>query len=82
MQVEEMAGNALRCLAMAYKPAAKMGIYSTYNGPDHPAHAALTEPSTYSKVESDLTFVGIAGLMVSAVAQQLANSVNHRFFGS
>mmetsp|Transcript_13202 Transcript_13202/g.25228 ORF Transcript_13202/g.25228 Transcript_13202/m.25228 type:complete len:1055 (+) Transcript_13202:56-3220(+) len=62
-KVEEMAGNALRCLAMAYKPAAKMGIYSTYNGPDHPAHAALTEPSTYSKVESDLTFVGIAGLM-------------------
>ncbi|KAK1285659.1 Calcium-transporting ATPase 4, endoplasmic reticulum-type [Acorus calamus] len=43
----------------------KMGLprdFSTYNGESHPAHKLLLDPSNYSSIESDLIFVGLAGL--------------------
>ncbi|KAK1285657.1 Calcium-transporting ATPase 4, endoplasmic reticulum-type [Acorus calamus] len=36
--------------------------FSTYNGESHPAHKLLLDPSNYSSIESDLIFVGLAGL--------------------
>jgi len=61
--VEDLASRALRCLAMAYKPAESLGNLASYDGPNHPGHADLVHPELYNKVESDLTFVGIAGLL-------------------
>lgn len=58
------ASHALRLLAFAIKPADRLGNHlSTYNGSEsHPAHALLADPSTYPEIESDLIFVGLAGL--------------------
>ena len=43
----------------------QLGVLATYDGPDHPGHAMLTHFENYGAVESNLTFVGIAGLLVS-----------------
>ncbi|KAK1270731.1 Calcium-transporting ATPase 4, endoplasmic reticulum-type [Acorus gramineus] len=56
----EMSTNALRCLGFAYKD--DLADFSTYNGESHPAHKLLLDPSNYSSIESDLIFVGLAGL--------------------
>ncbi|CAN6884030.1 unnamed protein product [Brassica oleracea] len=37
--------------------------FATYDGSeDHPAHRQLLNPSNYSSIESNLTFVGFVGL--------------------
>ena len=62
--VSEMSTSALRCLGFATKSGAalKHGL-SHYDGTDsHPAHAQLMDPGNYSAIESDLVFVGLAGL--------------------
>ena len=57
----KMARSALRCLAFATKSA--LGELSSYDGTEkHKAHAVLKDPSAYASIESDLTFVGMAGL--------------------
>ncbi|KAK1297861.1 Calcium-transporting ATPase 4, endoplasmic reticulum-type [Acorus calamus] len=56
----EMSTNALRCLGFAYKD--DLAEFSTYDGESHPAHKLLLDPSNYSSIESDLIFVGLAGL--------------------
>ncbi|KAL6998284.1 Calcium-transporting ATPase 1, endoplasmic reticulum-type [Sarracenia purpurea var. burkii] len=59
--LDEMSTGALRCLGFAYKDA--IPDFETYNGDeDHPAHELLLNPSNYSAIESDLTFVGLVGL--------------------
>ncbi|KAI3846473.1 hypothetical protein MKX03_034954 [Papaver bracteatum] len=57
----EMSSTALRCLGFAYKD--ELAEFATYNGDeDHPAHELLLHPSNYSSIESNLIFVGLAGL--------------------
>lgn len=59
-----MSTSALRCLGFAYKD--DLSDFETYDGDeDHPAHQLLLNPSNYSSIESDLTFVGMVGLRVS-----------------
>ena len=60
---EEMSGQALRGLAMAYK-AEGLGALETYDGDHgHPGHRVLSDFDHYAEVESGLTFVGLAGLL-------------------
>ncbi|CAK7331684.1 unnamed protein product [Dovyalis caffra] len=59
--LHEMSTNALRCLGFAYKE--DLSEFATYSGDeDHPAHQLLLEPRNYPSIESNLTFVGLAGL--------------------
>ncbi|KAI3851990.1 hypothetical protein MKW98_019989 [Papaver atlanticum] len=59
--LHEMSSTALRCLGFAYKD--DLAEFATYNGDeDHPAHELLLHPSNYSSIESNLIFVGLAGL--------------------
>ena len=56
--------SALRCLVFAF--ADVPSDFATYDGSeDHPAHQQLLNPSNYSSIESNLTFVGFVGLRVS-----------------
>ena len=62
--LREMSTGALRCLGFAYKE--HLPEFATYNGDDeHPAHQLLLNPSNYSSIESNLIFVGLAGIRVS-----------------
>ena len=62
--LNEMSTNALRCLGFAYKD--ELPMFEDYNGSeDHPAHKLLLNPSNYSSIENELTFVGLVGLRVS-----------------
>ena len=59
----DMARGALRTIAFATKSGAELGDLATYDGSStHKAHVVLKDPSSYARIESDLTFVGLAGL--------------------
>ncbi|KAK9815793.1 hypothetical protein WJX72_009539 [[Myrmecia] bisecta] len=58
--VDDMAAAALRCLAFAQK--GDLGELADYDGEKHPAHNKLVEPANYAAIESDLTWLGVAGL--------------------
>ncbi|PON72808.1 P-type ATPase [Parasponia andersonii] len=59
--LHEMSSSALRCLGFAYKD--ELPEFETYDGDeDHPAYKLLLDPSKYSSIESNLTFVGLVGL--------------------
>ncbi|XVF08016.1 hypothetical protein REPUB_Repub06bG0188900 [Reevesia pubescens] len=59
--LQDMSSGALRCLGFAYKD--ELPEFETYDGnDDHPAHDLLLNPSNYSSIESNLTFVGLVGL--------------------
>ncbi|XP_061958875.1 calcium-transporting ATPase 4, endoplasmic reticulum-type-like [Populus nigra] len=59
--LREMSTSALRCLGFAYKE--DLSEFRTYSGDeDHPAHQLLLDLHNYSSIESNLTFVGLAGL--------------------
>ncbi|PKI68180.1 hypothetical protein CRG98_011479 [Punica granatum] len=61
LALHEMSSSALRCLGFAYKD--ELPDFETYDGrEDHPAHQLLLNPSNYSSIESELTFVGLVGL--------------------
>lgn len=56
-----LARGALRCLAFAMK--SSLGDLDSYDGTEsHKAHIQLKDPSKYAMIESDLTFIGLAGL--------------------
>ncbi|CAN7053891.1 unnamed protein product [Brassica oleracea var. botrytis] len=56
--------SALRCLVFAF--ADVPSDFATYDGSEvHPAHQQLLNPSNYSSIESNLTFVGFVGLRVN-----------------
>jgi Ca2+-transporting ATPase len=60
-QVNAMAKNALRCIAFAIKE--DLGDLATYNGPSHPAHKKLTITDNFASIESDMTFIGLVGIV-------------------
>ncbi len=62
-RAETMSADALRCLALATKSGASLGALASYDGATtHAAHASLADASGYAAIESDLVFVGLAGL--------------------
>jgi len=63
---DEMAGmakDALRTLALAARLDLKSINLSDYNGASHAGHKQLQEPANFGAVETDLTFVGMVGLI-------------------
>ncbi len=71
-QVNSMADDALRCLAMAHKPCKELGSLASFDGErHHPAAVQLREPANYSKIESDMVFLGLAGLQVGSRSGRL-----------
>jgi len=59
---ENMASDALRCLAFALKKVS--GELASYNGDrNHPALQLLKKSDTFAEIESDMTFVGLAGII-------------------
>ncbi|KAJ0560300.1 putative P-type Ca(2+) transporter [Helianthus annuus] len=59
--LNEMSTSTLRVLGFAYKD--DPSEFRSYNGEeDHPAHKLLLDPTTYSSIESNLTFAGLVGL--------------------
>ena len=60
--LDRMAASALRVLAFAVKTEG-LGDLGSYDGSEgHAAHRRLADPSQYAAIESDLAFVGLAGL--------------------
>lgn len=60
--VEQMASDALRCLALAYRPAADLPApLKAFASGQH--NATLADPAQYSALESGMVFLGLAGLM-------------------
>lgn len=59
--LDQLAGNALRLLACAVKT--DLGDLAGYDGSEsHPAHKLLADPSNYPSIESNMVFLGVAGL--------------------
>ncbi|CAN6471144.1 unnamed protein product [Victoria cruziana] len=55
-----MSSRALRCLGFAFKE--ELSEFTNYDGENHPAHKLLLDPCNYPAIETDLIFVGLAGL--------------------
>jgi len=60
-EIQAMATAALRTIAFAVR--SNLTELKTYNGPSHPEHALLTDPANFAKVESDMTFLGLVGIL-------------------
>mmetsp|Transcript_25532 Transcript_25532/g.58965 ORF Transcript_25532/g.58965 Transcript_25532/m.58965 type:complete len:1036 (+) Transcript_25532:106-3213(+) len=61
--MEEMTKEALRTLALAVKSDLQDLSLHDYDGPSHKGHSILADPSNFAKVESDLSFVGLVGVI-------------------
>lgn len=61
-QIQKMAESALRTMGLAMKTE-KLGDLQTYDGPNHEGHALLVDTENFVKVEEDMTFVGMMGIM-------------------
>ena len=60
--LDGLAGRALRLLAFAVKSEG-LGELADYDGSEgHRGHVRLADPGAYEGIESDLTFLGLAGL--------------------
>jgi len=59
----QMAGEALRTLALAVKFDLKDAKLHDYDGPEHPSHDLLCEPKNFSSVEQQMTFLGMVGII-------------------
>lgn len=62
-QMLDMAREALRTLALAVRTDLKDLNLSDYNGEGHPGHSLLSDPANFVKVEQQLTFVGMVGII-------------------
>ncbi|OQR98970.1 calcium-transporting ATPase 1, endoplasmic reticulum-type [Achlya hypogyna] len=61
-KVTEMAGHSLRCLAIAKKTELKE--LASYDGDrHHPAHKTLEQTDNFAAIESNLTFLGLTGML-------------------
>lgn len=61
-KLNRLSAKALRCLGLAYKD--DLQDLGDYDGDTHPGHTRLLNTSNYDTIESDLIFVGMAGLRV------------------
>lgn len=60
--LDRLAGRALRLLAFAFKSDLGADL-ADYDGSEkHRGHKRLADPSQYAAIESDLVFLGLAGL--------------------
>mmetsp|Transcript_31412 Transcript_31412/g.66524 ORF Transcript_31412/g.66524 Transcript_31412/m.66524 type:complete len:1046 (+) Transcript_31412:172-3309(+) len=61
-QQQRMSGRALRVLALAYKDlTGELGSYDGTSG--HPGTKILSQDTSFATIESDLTFVGLVGII-------------------
>ncbi|KAH7443179.1 hypothetical protein KP509_02G023900 [Ceratopteris richardii] len=58
--IDLLASKGLRVLACAYKQ--DLGTLNEYTGPEHPLHQLLLNADNYAAIESQLTFLGLAGM--------------------
>lgn len=58
-----MSGDALRVLALAVKDSKTLGPLATCDGPSHPGWKSLMDHSQYETIESDMTIIGMVGLL-------------------
>merc|ERR1719421_845633 len=61
-EIQEMAKAALRTMGMAVK-SDDLGDLAKYDGPNHKAHASLSNPDNFINIEKDMTFVGMVGIL-------------------
>jgi len=61
--MEGMAKEALRTLALAARYDVKGAGLEGYNGPSHPGHEQLRDPANFGAVETELTFLGMVGII-------------------
>lgn len=59
----QMASSALRTLALAVRTDLNSVSLHNYDGPTHPGNTQLKDPANFVKVETDLTFVGMVGII-------------------
>jgi len=62
-QMLTMARDALRTLGLAMRTDLKATGLSDYDGPSHSGHASLADPSKFVEIESDMTFIGMVGIV-------------------
>lgn len=58
-RVNDMADASLRTLAMAVR---RGGPLASYDGPSHPEHENFKEPGNFINFETDMIFIGVAGI--------------------
>jgi len=61
-QIESMAENALRTMGLAVKMDDLQDL-QTYDGPGHKGHKLLSETENFMKIEQDMIFVGMVGIL-------------------
>eukprot|EP00441_Pelagodinium_beii_P040926 CAMPEP_0197627936 /NCGR_PEP_ID=MMETSP1338-20131121/6401_1 /TAXON_ID=43686 ORGANISM="Pelagodinium beii, Strain RCC1491" /NCGR_SAMPLE_ID=MMETSP1338 /ASSEMBLY_ACC=CAM_ASM_000754 /LENGTH=1034 /DNA_ID=CAMNT_0043198787 /DNA_START=59 /DNA_END=3163 /DNA_ORIENTATION=- len=61
-QIQSFAKSALRNIAMAVKTA-DLGELETYDGPGHKGHALLSDTDNFAKIETDMIFIGMVGIL-------------------
>ena len=64
LQVDGMAKNALRTLALAVKEGSELGPLARFDGSgsNKAAMKLLQDSSNFAEIESGLTFVGVVGI--------------------
>eukprot|EP00928_Gymnodinium_smaydae_P037130 TRINITY_DN25819_c0_g5_i1.p1 TRINITY_DN25819_c0_g5~~TRINITY_DN25819_c0_g5_i1.p1 ORF type:complete len:1039 (+),score=284.02 TRINITY_DN25819_c0_g5_i1:96-3212(+) len=63
-QIQAMAKGALRTIGFAIKTDLQSQNLHNYDGDaKHPGHKALADPSNFVKIEDDMTFVGMVGIL-------------------
>jgi Ca2+-transporting ATPase len=62
-QINTMAEGALRTIAFAVKTDLKKHKLHDYDGPSHSSHATLCQPANFVDIESDMTFIGMVGIL-------------------
>lgn len=61
--ITSMAGDALRTIGLAYRPDLKPVGMHDYDGPSHKGHSLLADPANFVKMEDDMTFIGMTGIL-------------------
>jgi len=62
-QVTSLAKQALRTIALAARFDLKAANLHNYDGPSHAGHTQLGDPANFAKVETEMTFVGMVGII-------------------
>jgi len=62
-QIVDLAKQALRTIALAARFDLGAANLRDYDGPSHAGHAQLSDPANFAQVETELTFVGMVGII-------------------